>query len=424
MRTRLILLLLLIWTHQAQGQWLSTFFPEGVPGYGDAGGVTVRSRVRPAYEPLGIHVDTVMIRPVLSQSIGYDDNIFGGPVRRGAWEIATRPSVLVGTERSRGSFGFFASADDIRYLNQSAQDRTDGSAFAGGTLNFGRDKLTLGGGYLARHQDRTELDALPSDRPVAFQVENVRASYAADLGLLKITPSIDLNRWRFENTTILGVPVSEATRDRTTAAGEMTLRYAWMPARDLLLVTRAFDTHYDHPARGVAANDSTSWRMLLGGDYDDNTIWRYRLLGGVEYRAAGGSGIASQIAGILEADVIWSPSGLTTLRAAINRGIEDAAQTGLSSFTYTSATLTMDHELFRNVLLNGAATARQASYNQTGGEQRGLALGLGATWLIDRNFRLSVSYDFADVRNFHLPSGTVAGNYARDLTLLTLRIGL
>jgi hypothetical protein len=408
----------------AKAQMLSTLFPDGVPGYGNGQGVTVRSRLHPELEPLGFRAGTVMVHPLFGSSFGYDDNIFGGSARRGAWEVAAQPSVLMSTQNPGGSAGLYLSADDVHYLGAASQNHTDGAAFLGGTIAIGRDKLTLSGGYLAQHESRTALDALPSDRPVAFTVENLRASYAAEFGRFTATPTIDLNRWRFDNTTIFGVPSSQAPRDRTTVQPGMTLRYAWMPGRDLLAVTRVLGTHYDAPAVGAPSNNSTSWQTLLGIDYDDNSVWRYRLLGGVVYRKAESVAIASQTTGIAEADITWSPTGMTTVRATAARGIEDAAQNGLSNFTYTSARLTVDHELFRNVLLNASATVRHATYNQTGGQQFGLAFGTGATWLINRNLGLSLTYDFSDVRNSHLPAGTVAGNYTRGLSLLTLRVGL
>ena len=408
----------------AKAQLLDALFPEGVPGYGTELGVTVRSRIRPEFEPLGIRIGPLMIRPVLGLAAGYDDNIFGGPAHRGAWQVVTQPSVLVGAENSSGSAGLYFSANDVRYPDVTSQNRTDGAAFMGVTVNLGRDKLTLGAGYLSQHESRTALDALPSDRPVAFTVENARASYETAFGSFRATPSIEFNRWRFGNTTIFGVPVSEAARDRTTVQAGMTLRYGWMTGRDVLWVNRAVATHYDSPAAGVPSNNSTSWQTLLGIDYNDDTVWRYRLLGGVEYRQAAAASVASQTTGIAEAEITWSPTGMTTVRAAASRGIEDAAQTGLSSFTYTSVQLTVDHELFRNVLLNASATVRQASFNQTGGQQLGIGFGSGATWLINRNLRLSLTYDFADVRNAHLPAGTVAGDYSRSLGLLALRIGL
>jgi hypothetical protein len=419
-----IAFILLVCAPGAAAQLLSALFPEGVPGYGADPGVTVRSRVRPEFDPLGIRLDTLMIQPFLTESAGFDDNLFAGAAHRGAWEVATGPSALISTKGSAGSAGMYVSADSFRYIGEPSQDRTDFAAFLGGTINLGRDSLTLGVGYLARHEDRTALDALPSDQPVAFTVENARASYSTQFGPFTATPSIDLNRWRFDNTTILGVPVSEAARDRTTVQLGMTLAYSWMSGQDVLWVTRVLNTHYDQPALGVPSNNSTSWQTLLGIAYDDDLVWRYRLLGGVEYRQSASASIASQTTGIAEAEITWLPSAMTTVRATAVRGIEDAAQTGLSSYTYTSAQLTIDHEYLRDVLLNASATVREAVFNQTGGQQYGLEFGTGATWLINRNLRLSLTYDFSDVRNSHLPLGTVAGDYTRSLTLLTLRVGL
>ena len=282
----------------------------------------------------------------------------------------------------------------------------------------------MGAGYLSQHEDRTALDALPSDRPVAFTVANFRASYDATFGRFTATPSIEVNQWRFANTTTFGRPVSEAARDRTSVQPGVTLRYGWMSGRDLLWVTRVVATHYDEPAVGVPTNNSNAWQTLFGVDYDDDTVWRYRLLGGVEYRQAAAASTASQTTGIAEAEITWSPTGMTTLRASAFRGIEDAAQTGLSSYTYTSAQLRADHELLRNVVLTAAATVRQATFNQTGGQQLGLGFDTGATWLINRNLRLSLTYDFTDIRNAHLPAGSVAGDYTRNLTLLAVRVAL
>jgi opacity protein-like surface antigen len=197
-----------------------------------------------------------------------------------------------------------------------------------------------------------------------------------------------------------------------------------MNAREVLLVTRVLDTHYDNPVPGTPTNNSASWQALLGVDYDGNTVWRFRMLGGVEYRQSESTAIASQTTGIAEAEITWQPSGMTTMRATAVRGIEDAAQTGLSNYTYDSARLSLDHEYLRNVLLNASATVREATFNQTGGQQFGFAFGAGATWLVNRNARLSLTYDFTDVRNAHLAAGTVAGDYTRGLTLLTLRLGL
>src|SRR4051794_404066 len=76
-------------------QFLSQYFPTGIPGYGTAPGVTVQSRAHPDYDPLGTRLGTFVLRPQLEQGFGYDDNVFGGTSKRGSWLVGTRPSLLV-----------------------------------------------------------------------------------------------------------------------------------------------------------------------------------------------------------------------------------------------------------------------------------------------------------------------------------------
>jgi len=423
-RATLILFCLLIWAVCAHAQSLEGFFPAGVPGYGTEPGVTVRSRARPAFDPFGMRFDTVMLHPRLDQTIGFDDNIFGGSSRRGAWEIRTQPSLLAVIDQSDFTLGGFISADRTNYLGVPSQNRTDFNMFLGGTEHAGSDKITVAIGYLSGHEDRTALDALPSDRPVGFEVFNARGSYETKFSRVTLTPSIEMNDWHFENTTVLGVPVNQAARDRVTLQGTVDVRYDWMTGRDVRVISRMLDTEYTHAAVGVPSNNSRTWRTLAGVDYDGDTVWRYRLMVGFEVREASSAAVAAQVTGAGEAEVIWQPSGLTTVTLRAVRGIADAAQAGLSNYTYNGGELTLDHELYRNVLISGSVTVRQAHFNQTGGDQAGAGLGLGVTWLINRDLRLITTYNFDDVRNSHLPSGTVAGNYDRDLLLLTLRVGL
>ena len=51
---------------------------------------------------------------------------------------------------------------------------------------------------------RTELDALPSDAPVAYQVNDLRAGYTIALDRFSVTPGMAFSAYRYDATTILG----------------------------------------------------------------------------------------------------------------------------------------------------------------------------------------------------------------------------
>src|SRR5258708_6404154 len=111
-----------------RAELLSSYFPAGVPGYGTAPGVTVASRARPDFDPLGTRLGSFVLHPRLEEGLGYDSNVFGGSSPRGSWVVGTHPSLLVGSDWSRNSLGLYVGIDDVRTVDQPRQSRTDWTA--------------------------------------------------------------------------------------------------------------------------------------------------------------------------------------------------------------------------------------------------------------------------------------------------------
>jgi hypothetical protein len=408
-----------------QAELLPNYFPAGVPGYGEAPGVTVASRLRPDFDPPGVRVGSFLLRPRWAEGLGYDDNVFGanggGP---GSWLVGSHPSLLIGSDWSRHSLGGYVGVDDLRYLDQPRQSQTNWTASLGGSLSIGRDQLNVTVAHLALHQARTELDALPSDEPVAYRVDDIRISYRIALDRWSVTPSAAFSAFRYDATTIRGVPASQTYRDRDVIQGAVTTRYELSPNRNLLLVTRVLGVHYVEPQQGVPTRDSTGYQVLVGIGDDNDAVWRYRVLLGWEVRAFQASRYSTHSAPTAEAALIWSPSGMTTVTATLTRSIEDAAQEGIVGYTYTRARIVLDHEYQRNVLLQASASVQRADYLPAGGHANSFSLGAGATWLINRNLRLSATYDFTDQHGSSSPTFETTGSYTRSIGLLTLRVGM
>ncbi len=404
----------------AKGQDLSAYLPYGIPGYETA---LVPLRPHPRYDPVGLHAGTFTLHPQLEEGLAYDSNVFGAANgAQGSWVLGTHPSLQLGSTGSHDSIGGFFSLDDCRYLNTPSQSRLDWTGSLGGTLDVGEDKLTLAAAHLRLHQDRTQLDAVPSDEPVGYQLNDVRASYAAVLGRVSLVPALDVSTYNYEATTILGLPASQSYRDRVVVQGGLTAKYELATARNLVVVLRGLDTVYTQAQPGQPTRDSTGWIALAGIDTKLDGLWRIRVLAGWEERQFAAAQYGSHSAPVAEADVVWSPSRLTTVTATLARTIEDAAQEGVAGYTYTTARLTVDYDYRPNVLLQGFASVQQANYLQGGGSQVGTSVGGSVTWLLNRHMRLQASDTFAAMRG-SAPSQT-GGSYNRNMTLLTLGFGL
>jgi len=405
----------------AAAEVLSTLFPEGVPGYDTAQGVTVQSRLHPEQDPLGLRAGAFQAFPRLDETLGYTSNLL--PSRRGSWQVSTAPSLLLGTDWSRDAFGAALSMQDTRYLSQPRQNRTDAAVSLGGRIDIGEDQLTLGAAHLSQHEDRAQVDSIASDRPIAFQLDDLRASYTVNDGRWSVVPSLQVSQWTYGGTTILGQPASQSYRDRIVVQGDVTLRYEWTPLRNLLLVVRALGQDYTHMPMGQPTLDSQSYQILGGVDYSDDAVWRWRVLVGGEARQFDARIYRPRNTLIAEADASWSPSGLTTVHATVSRDTEDAAQAGVGGLTHTAARLTIDHEYRRDLLLKASAGMQQADFFQ-GGRQTGYTAGVGLTWVLNRETRVSFTYDQIELRGSRVATQSLTTGYSGGVALMTVRFGL
>ena len=408
---------------RATAEILATLLPDGVPGYDDAPGVTIETRLHPEQMPLGLRDGPLIAQASIAQGIGYNSNALPGPYRRGSWQIGTAPTLALGTGWSHDAIGALVSIDDRRALSLPAQSRTDATISAGGRLDMGENQIAIAAAHIVQHEDRGSLDTIASDRPVAFQVDNLRAKVTLNDGRWSLIPGIEISRWTYDATTILGQPASQWYRDRIETQGSLTLRYEWLPLRDVVLVLRVLDQDYlDTPAGQISPN-SIGFQVLTGVSDMSDPVWHWRVLLGGEARRFAAPAYKARDTLIAEAGATWSPDGMTTVGATISRETDAAAEEGISGLAYTTARLTLVHECLRDLLLKASFGWQDAEYFQ-GGYQSGPSFDLGLTWAVNRSLRVSLTYDQIDLRGSRFIGTTPLAGYSRGVGLLSMRMGL
>ncbi|HKM64481.1 MAG TPA: outer membrane beta-barrel protein [Acidisphaera sp.] len=404
----------------AKAELLGDFYPDGVPGYGEARGVTVLSRLHPMYDPLGVDIGGYTVKPELDESVGYDSNPLGVANGKGSAVINTTAQISFNDNMDTYTIGAVAGVSNNIYPELPDDDYTNYYAALGAAIDVGDGRLTLGAAHLFLHQDPTTIDAIPASAPIGF---TIRATYGLNFGRWTAAPSLSYQSWHFNSTTALnGLPLPQAYRDRDIVQGGMTFDYELGPQRKAVFSVQALDTHYPNGLPGQPTQDSQSYLALVGLDYDGDGIWRWRFLVGGELREFTSSAYHSHAAPVGEADVTWNPSGLTTVSGQLMRTIEDASQEGVAGFTYTRARVVVDHEYLRNVFLQARAAMQVAQFLQGGGVQTIETIGAGVTWLVNRHLRLAINYDHTAQQGGPSAPGLSTGNYVRDLALVTLRL--
>jgi hypothetical protein len=247
-----------------------------------------------------------------------------------------------------------------------------------------------------------------------------------------LIPNADVTSYNFSDATILGIPVSQKYRNRVVLSAGLTTGYALSDLRRLLFVVQGIDTHFTNPEPGQPTNNAKGFLVMGGLDYTATGLWRYRILVGVEVRDFQSPQFKTHTAPVAEGSVIWTPANLTTITGVLARVIEEPAAEETAGYVYTRARLAVDHEYLRNVLLHGRMSVELAQYIQDGGTETNYTIGAGVTWLMNRNMRLSVDYDFTTSNG--ASSGTITGQpnlttrgtggYNRNLFFVAMHVGL
>jgi hypothetical protein len=373
---------------------VDAYFPPGILSTAPGVGVTVTSRERPKTDRLGIRVGSFIFRPEVGVAGGVDSNPLFQAHGPASTFAETTGSLGVTSNWSRDNVGALLTFDDTRYFGVARQDTTNWSFSFAKSFDFGADRLTLSATHLALHQTARDLNTGALDEPGAYSVDNLRMEYKADRGDFTFLPRVQFTRYQYDDISIGGVRQSQKYRNRNILDGELTTKYAMALLRDFAVVLRGASIQYDTARPGQPRPDANVLSALVGVDHATSAVWRYRLLVGVQARQAQSSAVKSRTEPIAEANVIWSPSGLTTWGFTLTRAVQDSAGEFASAYTYTEGKLTVDHELARDILLHGQIGFQQADYEQGHGRETVVSAAGGVTWLVNRNARVSGTYSY------------------------------
>lgn len=371
-----------------RAQLLGQDFPTGIPGYQNWFSDAVLDRPRSEYDPIGVRAGDFVIRPSLSESFGYDSNSFGLPHPAGSPFAETQGSVRASSDWSRNALDATLGFDDERALRYPDLSHTDWTAALGGALDVLDDRATVAYSHVTATTAAFQIGTLSAGQPVTVSIDDARASFQAAVGRFTLVPAIDAAVSRFTNVLLGGR--SEALDDRDSVTGSFTAGYELAPGSSLVAVASGTDADYTSHAPGLPAPSYTDVSLLAGLDVRGFTVFRYRALLGYERRSYAEAYLPGTAAPLGEADVIWTPTRMTTVTGQVSHSLQNAITPGVvQSYAYGNLRLTLDHELRRNVLLQAFGQFQSAAYQTQDGQQHVLSAGASVTWLLNRKLSLT-----------------------------------
>lgn len=388
-----------------------------------ARGVTVLSRPRPDYDPLGVRLPGFRLDGSLDAGLGYDDNTSAaGSNKRSSSFAEEQLQLSLNSTYTRHALGLTASQTTRKYFGDDDYSWNDYDVGMYGRYDIGRaSSIGLEYSHVRSHIDVTSFEVQRGTltQPLPFDTDTVRLNGVAALNRVNLTGALDYRTYRFDekaDPTFRGG--STSANDYSRVTGEAGAAYVILPGRSLTVLTRLTDISYDQANQ--RGRNSFTWEVLGGARYDLTGLAWASFGIGYRQRDYNDPNLHSISGPAFEGQLTLIPSQLLTVTLGVQRTIEESIRASNAAYIRTSAWLGGDYELRRNVILSGQLRGDRLEYRDPGETiTQGVAL-LSARLLLNRSASVTLSYQH--VRSFE--SATSFQEFDRNVLQLRLRLAI
>ena len=361
--------------------------------------VAVRDRPQPAYDALGLRTGGFTVFPKLQLDLVHDDNVFAAEDdRQAATTLRLSPEIIARSNWSRHEFRGHARSQIDRNIDFDSENTTDWSLGGAGRLDVVRGaNVTFTADYAHDHEARTAAGADPTARrPIAFDLASASLGAERASGRLRLSAKAAVFRYNYRdglNTT--GAVIEQDARDRTITRLTGRADYALSPATALFLQISSDDRDYRRVA-GSPSRTSSGSETLAGVNFELGALIRGEIAAGyirqdfedAAYGDLDGFGGRARLS--------WFPTQLTTITTTAARTVEDTGVLGSAGALRTDLSLTIDHELLRNLILTADGSYADDVYNGLARTDTRFAAGFSAAYRINRRFGVTAGLAYLD----------------------------
>jgi len=368
---------------------------------------------QPLREPRGLHAGGFLVFPELEIGERYDDNIFATKDgRESDFATVISPSLSIESTWSRHGLGLQAFGQFSRFAEHQTEDTEQGGVNLTGRLDItGEDYISEFLSFSREAQDRSEPDDTGSRRPPLFNHFIARTRYAHQFSDLELR--IDGQMERFDY-----LAESDADQDRSEFSVAPRLSYRlsahFTPFVEIAYLDRNFDSAVNQD--GVDA-DSRTYDAVLGFGFMLDPALTGEIAAGVFHTDFDDSTLDSITSPLLEGTLSWDVTRLTTITGNISRREAVTTTTSDSSRILSSASVRIDHELLRNVLLDGEVRYQNDNFQSSDRVDNRFDVEIGGKYLLNPNASVSLGYRYSN-----RVSNVDAGDFTDNLVEVGLQL--
>ena len=363
-----------------------------------APGSTVKDRVQPDYDPVGLRAGTFIIYPQVQLDERYDDNIYyANTNERDDWVTVVSPSVRLVSDWSRHLLELNFGSDLTRYNKFSSEDNDHYWATAKGRLDLSSHTVvTLQGERRNETESRGSPDDANGIEPTRTRTDDFQLTIRHQPNRFFVEGKLDVAQRDFANVqTSIGAIINNHDRDRREDEASLTLGYEIVPEYDAFVRyirnTRNYDQAIDDNG---FIRDAAGDSLLVGTELDLTGVLTGEVaVGAVRYQYDDPT-FQDLSKGTAHALLYWSATPLTTVTFQLQRDVAATTTAGSSGYISDTFGVGVYHELLRNLVLEASLSASQNDYSGFARTDDLVNFKASGEYDVNRNLFLGAGYEY------------------------------
>lgn len=352
------------------------------------------------FDPTGIRLGTLLLRPSITQSVNRE-TIRDGTTETKRNYLGTTMRGTLTSDWSRHQLSINGETVIERNFGGGIQPKPEGQIDANLRLDLADDTIAnISAGYDFERQDNSDPNAIGGAAAQSgIHQFNGGATLERDAGVLRGLAGLGISREIYGDARLQdGSRLDLSDRDHTMIDARLRLGYELSPALIPFVEVRGGRNFYDN-TRDSAGYERSSWTYGGRGglQFDLGEKLRGELGAGYERVEYDDARLAALDGVTIDGRTVWSPQRGTELELALRTTLRDSVTPGASGWVEYNATATLTHQLRHNLVgrLTGGATERV--FPEASNETTWLT-GAGLTWSLSRYLDLTgtVEYEYTD----------------------------
>ena len=371
-----------------------------------------------------LRLGSFAILPTAKVDTTYVDNVFVDETEKRVDDLIleTGGETEVLSQWSRHGLAIFGSYKRNKYTDNDSESFNDRGFGGRAWLDMGRaSRLTVDGSFRKSVETRQTLQTADGAiAPVEFSESYVGATL--DIVHTRFREEIGV---RFEKSNFFdavsafdGSTIDQDFRDEKFASVYARQYVRVRPTIEMFVEARGWNRRFEEvTGQPFPSQDSRAYALSSGVAFDINKVARGEVLAGYQKEDFENDDFVDLSGFFLEAEMNMFVSDLTTVNVNAARAINPSGILGIGGFVQSTASVGVDHELTRKILLSGEIGYRLDELGDIDREDHVFTAGVEASYLIGKRIALKAGYGFTDVRS--------TGSAARsDFDQSAFRIGI